>query len=75
MTTLLHPVTAQTPVCRHHRRLVAHPLQHGGREEDLRGRRDGEVCGVSGGARGRASEARSGFPLCQGRPGPQTAAC
>lgn len=27
--------SAQTPVCCHHRRLLSHPLQHGGREEDL----------------------------------------
>lgn len=30
-----HLLIAQTPVCGHHRCLLAHPLQHGGREEDL----------------------------------------
>lgn len=57
---------AQTPVRRHHRGVLSHPFQHGGREEDLRGRRSGEVCGLSGGARKRASESRTGFSFRQG---------
>lgn len=59
--------TAQTAVCRHHRRVVAYPLQHGGREESVRGGRGGKVRRLSGGERERASEARSGFPLRQGK--------
>lgn len=59
--------TAQTAVCRHHRRVIAHPLQHGGREEGVRGGRGGEVCGFSGGERKQAPEAGSGIPLCQGK--------
>lgn len=65
--SLISCQTAQTAVCRHHRRVIAHPLQHGGREEGVRGRRGGEVRGLSGGERERASEAGSRFPLCQGK--------
>lgn len=66
------PLAAQAPVCGHHRGLVPHPLQHGGGEEDLRGRRSGEVRGLSGGARTRAADAGSRVPLRQGKGGPVT---
>lgn len=64
-----HSLSAQTPVCCHHRCLLSHPLQHGGREEALRRRRSGEVRGLSGGARKRAPETRSCFPFRQGTVG------
>lgn len=58
--------TAQAAVCRDHRGVLSDPLQPGGGEEDLRGGRNGEVRGSSGGARKRASGARSSLPLRKG---------
>lgn len=58
-----HPTTAKTQVCRHHRGLLAHSLQHGGREEDLWGRRGGKLRVSSGETWKRASETWSCFPL------------
>lgn len=64
-------LAAQTPVCCHHRSLLAHPLQHGSRAENLRGGGGGEVRGLSGRARERAPATGSCLPIRQGKVRPE----